>query len=459
MSGLNTALLIGVSGLEAAQGALDATSNNIANVNTPGYTREEAQFSELPQNLTNEEVNGGGVSLDALQSIRDELLNAQIQQQTSAQSAADAESTSLQQVQNYFNTNGNDIGGALTSFSSSLAQLSANSTSTAAQQNVIASGQNLASAFNTTANGLYSAQAEANQQVPQTVSQINSLTKQIAQLNGELQEVPAGENGGAVQDQLDQTVQQLSQLTNVAVTQTSNGEETITTGTGTALVVGNQSFNLQTGTGANGLDEVLDANGNNITSAITGGTLGGSLQVANQTIPSILAQLNTLASQFATAFNKAQAGGTDSNGNPGAAFFTGTANLNSAAADISVALTSPSQVAVSSDGSAGSNGNVANLSAVLTTALPSGETHENAYASLVFNVGTAASNASTQSTAIGDNLTQLTNQQSSGSDVSIDEETTNLLRYQTAYEAASRIISTVQVLANAALNMGSATGF
>src|SRR5208282_2033730 len=104
-------------------------------------TREEAQFSELPQNLTNQEVSGGGVSLDALQSIRDELINLQIQQQTSAQSAADTESTSLQQVQNYFTSNGEDIASALTSFSSSLAQLSANSTSTAAQQNVLASGQ------------------------------------------------------------------------------------------------------------------------------------------------------------------------------------------------------------------------------------------------------------------------------------------------------------------------------
>jgi flagellar hook-associated protein 1 len=459
MSGLNTALLIGESGLEAAQGALDATSNNIANVNTPGYTREEAQFSELGQNLANEEVTGGGVSLDALKSIRDELLNVQIQQQTSAQSAADTESTSLQQVQNFFNSNGNDIGSALTAFSKSLTQLSANSTSTAAQQNVIAAGQSLASAFNTTANGLYSAQTEADEQVPQTISQINTLSQQIAQLNGELREVPPGEDGGSVQDQLDQDVQQLSQLTNVAVTQTSNGEETITTGSGTALVVGTQSFDLQTGTGANGLNEVLDSNGNNITSAITGGTLGGALNVANQIIPGFLTQLNTLASQFATAFNAAQAAGTDSNGNPGAAFFTGTANLNSAAADISVALTSPSQVAVSSDGSAGSNGNVANLSAVLTTALPSGESPENSYASLVFNVGTAASNASTQSTAIGDNLTQLTNQQGSVSAVSIDEETTNLLRYQTAYEAASRVISTVQVLANAALNMGSSSSF
>jgi flagellar hook-associated protein 1 FlgK len=458
MGGLNTALLIGVGGLDAAQGALDATSNNIANVNTPGYTREVAQFSEVAETDSNNEVTGGGVTLDGLMSIRDELLNMQINQQTSLQNAADAESSSLQQLQTNFTSTGTDIASALTAFSSSLVELSGNSNSLAAQQGVLSAGQNLAAAFNSTANGLTSAQTTANEQVPDTVSQINSLTQQIAQLNGQLAQVPAAENGGTTQDQLDQAVQQLAGLTNISVTQTNNGE-TITTGSGTPLVIGNQSFSLQTATGSGGLDEVLDSNGNNITSSITGGTLGGSLNIANQVIPGFLTQLNTLASQFATAFNAAQAAGTDSNGNAGAAFFTGTANLSTAAADMSVGLTSPSQIAISSDGSAGGNGNVANLSAVLTSALPSGESPENSYASLVFNVGTAASNASTQSTAIGDNLTQLNTLQGSVSAVNIDEETANLMRFQTAYEAATRIVSTVQVLNNAALNMGSGSSF
>jgi flagellar hook-associated protein 1 len=74
-------------------------------------------------------------------------------------------------------------------------------------------------------------------------------------------------------------------------------------------------------------------------------------------------------------------------------------------------------------------------------------------------VGTAASNASTQSTAIGQNLQQLTNQQGSVSAVSIDEETTNLLRFQTAYEAASRIVSTIQQLNTVTLNMGTSSSF
>ena len=113
---------------------------------------------------------------------------------------------------------------------------------------------------------------------------------------------------------------------------------------------------------------------------------------------------------------------------------------------ISVSITDPSQIAISSDGTAGSNGNVANLSAALTNALPSGQTPSQAYANLVFQVGNDASNASTQSHGNRPEPSQLTNQQSSVSGVSIDEETTNLIRFQTAYEAAARIVSTIQQL-------------
>lgn len=131
MGGLNTSLLIGTQALETTQGALDATSNNIANSNTPGYTREIPQLAESPLELAGNEVIGGGVSLTGLQSVRDELLNLQIQNQTSLQSSADTQSSLLQQIQTYFTTTGGDISSALSAFSSSLAQLSANQSSSA----------------------------------------------------------------------------------------------------------------------------------------------------------------------------------------------------------------------------------------------------------------------------------------------------------------------------------------
>jgi flagellar hook-associated protein 1 FlgK len=176
-------------------------------------------------------------------------------------------------------------------------------------------------------------------------------------------------------------------------------------------------------------------------------------------IPGVLTQLNSLASEFATAFNAAQAQGFDSNGNAGQNFFTLPANSAGAAAGISVAISNPALIAASSDGSAGSNGNVAKLTAALTGNLSSGQTPAAAYASLVFQVGTAASNATSESTAVGLNLQQLTNLQGSVSTVSTDEETTNLIRFQNAYEAAARIVSTIQQLNTITLNMGTSGGY
>ena len=563
MGGLNATLHMGVQALDAAQAALDATSNNISNVNTPGYTEEVAQLSEDPLNESGDTITGGGVTMDGIQSVQDELLDLQIQQQTSSQSSVNTQSVSLQQIQTYFSTTGTDIASALTSFSTSLAALSASPTSTATQQSVLSSGQDLAQAFNTTANALTSAQTSADGLVTTSVAQVNQLTQQIAQLNGQMEQLTtSGQNSSSVADQLNESVQQLSGLTGISVTQSKSGD-TITTGNGTPLVMGNQSFTLQTTMGGDGFQQVLDSNGSNITSTLNGGQIGGAIQMRDQTIPGMFSQLNSLASQLSTSFNAAQAQGLDSNGNPGQNFFSVPTNLSEAASGMTMSSGDPSLLAINSVGSASSNSNVANLSAVFTRPLPtssasstggtavsplvtstplangsitsisdastgetfsftagasstiaslqaaiasavtagtlsngtglslsatghvvisttttgdilqvstsdtvlgqfnatSGKTAANAYASLVDDVGTLASNASTQYTALGTSLLQLTNQQSSESGVNIDDETANLIRFQTAYQAAARIVSTIQQLNTDTLDMGSSQSY
>jgi len=453
MGGLNTTLLIGMQALEVAQGALSATSNNIANANTVGYTREIPQLSENQLSVSGSHVSGGGVSLDGIKSVRDQLLNIQILQQTAAKNSADTTSAAMDQLQNFFTTSGNDIATTFSSFSSGLAQLSSNSSNSASQQAVLADGQALARSFNATANGLTGVRSQMDTQVSQTVAQINSLSQQIAQLNGKLSQLSAaGKDGGTIQDQRDVMVQQLSQLTGITISNSSDGE-VITTGNGSPLVMGSESYSLQTSAGTDGQQRVLDSNGNDITASIQGGKLGASIALRDQTVPGYLTQLNTLATEFATAFNAAQAKGFDAKGNVGKDFFSIPANAAGAAAGISVAITDATKIAMSSDGSSGSNGNVANLSAALTGALPSGSSPADTYSNLLFNVGNDASNASTNSSAIGQNLLQLTNLQGSVSGVSIDEEATNLIRFQTAYEAAARIISTIQHLNSVTMNM------
>ena len=455
MASLGSVLSIAVQSLQAADGGLQVTNNNIANANTPGYTRQQVVLHESAPATTGDFTAGDGVSLVGYQSVRDELIQSQIQQETQAQSGANAQLTSMQQIQPTFATSTNDIGTEMSALFASISSLGTDPTSNASRQAVLSAGQNLATAFNTASNTLTTQQTGLNSQVTNDVGQINQLAQQIAALNPQIVQqnaVSDVQNGGALQDQQDQLILKLSALTNVNVTQTNNGI-TVTTGNGTALVVAGQSFSLSTTAGANGMVQVLDPNGANITSQITGGDLGGSIQTRDQTITGLLNQLDTLANQFATAFNSAQASGTDLNGNTGQNFFTVPATTSGSAANIQMAITNPDLLAASSDGTPGSDGNLASFSAIQTNTLPSGQTPSGTFSSLVYQIGSITASANAESSATTASLTQLNDQQNSVSGVSIDEESANLITYQQAYEAAARVVSTVQALMTVTMSM------
>src|SRR5271157_48463 len=450
---LNTSLIVAMQSLLAEQGALDATTNNIANVNTPGYTRELPVLSEAPATQYANYSMGNGVVLERFQSIRDQILEQRIQQVTQQNAGAQAQTNALQQVETLFTSNGSDIGSEMSALFNSIMQLQTDPANMSLRQGILSAGQNLATAFHTTAAGIAQVQGGMNLQVTQDVGQINQLAQEIAPLNVQLANLKAlGQDGGTVEDQLNVLLGKLSGLTNVNVTQTESGV-TLTTGNGTALVVGGQSFALQTATGSDGMTHVLDSSGTDITPAIQNGDLGGTLQVRDTTLPGLTNQLNTLASQFASAFNTAHEGGFDLNGQAGVAFFSGPSTGSGSAANFSVAITDPALIAASSDGSAGSNGNITNLIAVQNAKLPAGSSPIDGYANIVFAAGVASANAQAQTSATSMSLQQLNDQRSAISGVSINEESTNLIRYQQAFAAAAKVISTIDQLNADVLNM------
>jgi len=454
MPGLNTSMDIAVQALMAEQGALDVTTNNISNVNTPGYSRELAVFQEAPPIQEGNVVYGTGVTLAQFQSVRDQMLQLRMYEETAQQGDSQAQLNSLSQIQTNFADPSQGVGGALTAFFNSLSQLSTNPTDPNARQQVLTAANNLAAAFHQSAAALGQVQTAMDQTVPQTVSQINQLTSQIAQLNAQVAQMQGlGQDPGTTQDQRDQLVQQLSQLTDVSVTQTDHGI-TITTANGVPLVVGGQSFALQSGAASgNGLQGVFAA-GQDITSQIQGGTLGGTIQVRDSVIPNLLSQLDTLASQFTASFNSANQAGFDLSGNPGGNFFTPQAAVSGAASSFGVAITDPSLIAASLDGSAGSNGNVTKMLAVQGQPLPEGVTPMSAYANLVLAVGNYGANAQANVTASGASLQQLTDERNAISGVSLDEESTNMIQYQRAYEAAARVVTTVDSMLQTLLGVG-----
>ena len=462
MGSLNSILSIATGALDADTGAIQVTDNNISNAQTTGYTREQVNFSQASATIeSNGATVGNGVELGATTSPVDQLLNLLIQQRTSAQSAATASSNILSSIESYFPTatgEGGDIGSALSTFFTSLDALSTNPTSSSLRQTAMSSAQSLVGAFNTTGAALESAQVGLNDQVSGDVNQINSLASQIAALNPEIQAAQASGGTGAssLVNQRDELVTRLSALAGISITTTNEGDQ-VSLSNGTTLVNGGQALALSTSTGTGSLDTVLDANGQNITDHITGGDLGGAIATRDTTLPSLMTQVDNLAYNFATAFNTAQTSGYDLNGNAGTALFNAGTSSTGAAVNIHLTTTAGSALALSSaagSGNSGSNGNLAKLSAVQNNAMtPGGDSPTGAYTTIVDSVGTAASTADAQASALQTSLTQLQDQQSSESGVSIDDESSNLVVYQQAYQASAEVIVTVRSLFTATIDM------
>lgn len=456
MSSLNATLSMATQSMLAQELELQVTNNNIANANTAGYTRETVNLAQADPIQEGSLSVGTGVTVEGIQSLSDTLLTMRIQQQTSDESKATAQVNALDEVQTLFPSSGTSVSTALSGFFTSLSALSTDPSNSADRQTVMSDAQTLVQQFNSVSSGLTDTTSGLNTTVQTDVTQINQLSAQAATLNQQLvEQTAAGQSTGTVSDQLNEAESQLAALTNISVIHTTQGDS-ITTGAGTALVLGTQSYALQTATGTDGNIQVLDSSNTNITSTISSGDLGGVLEVRDTQIPSLLTSLDTLANQFATAFNAAQAKGYDETGNAGTNLFTVPSTVAGSAAAISLVTTSGSAIAASSvsgAGASGDNENLVNLTALQSSALASGESATTMSSDLVYQVGTLTANATAEQTAVQTSLTSLTSQESSVAGVSVDEESANLLRFQQAYEAAAKVISTIQTLFDTTINM------
>ncbi len=455
MGTLNSALSIAVGALRTEQGALDVTTNNVANANTPGYSRQQVVFSENPPIVMASLTYGTGVSLLDPHSVRDPILEVRIQQETQQQGENDAVVGAMQQIQVMFDdTSGGDIGTQISKFFGAVSQLSTDPTNQSLRQGMLTAAGNLANAFRTTAGNLVKQRGSLDQNVQQSVQQANTLTKQIAALNAQITGLEnLHENASAFIDQRTQLIDELSGLIDVAVVPTDNGV-TLTTLKGTALVAGAESFVLNTQPDVSGVQHIF-SQGMDITSRITSGKIAGLLQARDQKIPTLLSNLDTLAAGFANAVNTANAAGSDMNGNTGGNIFVPPpASTVGSAASMAVQMTDPRLIAASSDGSAGSNGNLAVFSAIHDQPVVAGQTASAFYAGLVFDIGNEVANGQANQEASQLMLTQLQDQRGQVSGVSLDEEAANMLLYQRAYEAAARLVSTINEMMGAAVQLG-----
>jgi flagellar hook-associated protein 1 FlgK len=442
--------------LAAQQTALDATGQNIANVNTPGYTRRVVDLAASPP--TDSLSAGTGVDVIAIQAERADLIEAQLRQEQPAQGREAAMADSLSQIEAALGGAGNSLDASLTRFFNAFSQLAQDPTSGVARQQVIVQGQSLASAFNDTASRLASAQRDADASVKSGVDQINALAAQIAALNASISGGAAGASGNeAVRDKLNVALGTLSQLIDIGVVTEPNGSIDVSVGNGHALVLGGNAYQLGVSPMAvSGLAD-LTSGGTVITSQITGGSVGGLLHVRDGLLLGYMTQLDTLASGVATGVNAAHRAGFDLTGAAGANFFVPPAAVAGAASALAMSaaiVANGNLIAAAGTATPGDNANARAIVTLGQTALAGGSTNPvDTWGALVYRVGTDAQSATNEKAGRDEIVKQLQTLRDQVSGVSLDEEAANMMKFQRAYEANARYFSAIQTSLDVLMQM------
>jgi flagellar hook-associated protein 1 len=367
---MSSMLNIGISGLNAAQVALSTVSNNIANASTSGYSEESVQQVESVTQGNNRYTIGSGVDVVAVQRAYSQYLTSALWSSNSSLQNATT-SNSLTSTLNSLLSNSGNLQTSLDNFYSSFSSVANSPGSSSVRQAALGSASSLTSVFNTLGQQLSQQSTEVNQQIGSTVTSINSLSSQIAALNGQIAQAGLSGNPNSLLDQRDSLVQQLAGLTGVSAATNGNGSISVYTSAGETLVSGTQAYALSAK--ANQYDpastDVYDSSGNDVSSQVSGGTLGALLNYRSTVLEPAQNALGQSAIALASSVNGQQAQGLNLNGQQGQAIFsvssptvlpssknsTGGATVTAAVSDVSQ-LTSSDYVLSYTGAGSGTNG-------------------------------------------------------------------------------------------------------
>lgn len=352
---------IGLSGLNAAQNALNTTSNNISNVYTPGYNRELTLLSER---------NGsGGVTVEDIQRQFDSFVAGQLNRANSETSALSSYVTQVSQIDNLLADQTAGLAPLMQDFFASFEDLVSAPSDPAARQGVIGAADTLSAQFRAFDEYLNDMQDGINQQVRDEITQINNTASQIANLNREIALAKAkhGEAPNSLLNQRDQLVADLSMQVDVELSVQESGTYNLSIGNGQPIVAGSRSFELEAIASASDPARSVvgyhDSAGNTIElkqNAISGGSLGGLLSFRSEALDKTQNQLGQLAVTLSSAINEQHRAGFDLNGDAGGDMFTiaeprtlsnannsGTAELSASFGDLSALVASDYELKVS----------------------------------------------------------------------------------------------------------------
>jgi flagellar hook-associated protein 1 len=458
-SSINTAL----SALRYQQSALDVASTNIANASTDGYVRrrivgQTVGAAAAPAVWSRSNEIGSGVQSSGVQRMVDPLLDTRVRREHGRQTYLDLKAAAMSRVETGIaEPSDKGVAHAIEDFSKSIEDLNNSPKSDAARSQVLNSAASLADAFNIQAHNLSDEVGDQRARVLATVQEVNDVAQQLASTNETLSlSSSGGTDTASLMDTRDQLALRLAELTGATATVRPDGGMDVLVG-GQSLVSGKNVSTLQI---ASGINPDGTADGAAVTFQLqpsTGaavavvpgtGDLAASTELIDVVLPDYKAGLDALVSQLATAFNTAHAGGYDLNGNAGGQFFT--FDPADPAGSIAVKITDRTQIAASSV--APTTPGVGNNDTGNAHKLVDSITIQDGYQRLVNGFGSAVASVQRLSDNQRSMSTQVDSAREQLTGVSIDEETVNMVLAQRSYEAAARVMSTVDEMLDTLIN-------
>ncbi|HHN5598034.1 flagellar hook-associated protein FlgK [Enterobacter hormaechei] len=320
-----------MSGLSAAQSALNTVSNNISSYNVAGYTRQTTILGASNSTLTGGGWVGNGVYVSGVQREYDAFITNQLRAAQNQSSGLTTRYQQMSKIDDVLSDTTNSLSANLQDFFKSLQTLVSNAEDPAARQTVLGKADGLVNQFKTNDQYLRDQDAQVNTAISTSVDQINNYAKQIANLNDQISRltgVGAGASPNELLDQRDQLVSELNKIVGVDVTVQDSGTYNISIANGYTLVQGSNASQLaavkSSADPARTTIAYVDAAAGNVEISekqITTGSLGGLLTFRSQDLDQARNTLNQMALAFADAMNTQHQAGFDANGDPGGKLF------------------------------------------------------------------------------------------------------------------------------------------
>lgn len=463
MSSLFGILNSGAGAIRVNQRDLATVGNNIANAQTPGYTRQQLVRRAVDGPNDGKGAVGNGVDIDVIERVRDRFAEREYLAGREASSFADSRASWLSQVEAPFDeTTTSGVGDAIGSFFNSLRTLTATPNDTAARTAVRDAADAVGKAFARASDGLDAVSSGVNSALPDMVGEANSLAARIAALNSSIQRSEGAGGGPAndLRDQRDEAARQLIEKTGGQILESSQGV-TVLVG-GRALVDGDRAGTLDTQNAAAGTRVVFrDSSGQttDVTSLITRGKIGAALEVRDTVVAGLRTKLDSLAYDLATRVNEVHRAGVGKDGVGGRDLFTPLSGAPGAAKSLTVsAAVLASTDAIAASGSLADQ--TGNLGATALAALDdegrpalAGQRMNGYYASLAGEAGRQAADANGMQQAEMHRLDQVSALREQVSGVTLDEEMAKVITLQASFAAAAKVVTTVDQMLQTILNM------